>query len=44
MEQSKITEEHIFARLVFCPGLFEQLGPIQQYHKLCRVNQRPIYA
>lgn len=21
-----------------CPGLFEQLGPIQQYYKLCRAE------
>ena len=35
MEQSVLNEEYVFARLVICLGLFEQLGPIQQYHKLC---------
>ena len=35
MEQSVLNEEHVFARLVLCPGLFEQLGPIQHYRKLC---------
>ena len=29
MEQNILNEEHVFARLVICPGLFEQLGPIQ---------------
>ena len=40
MEQSVLNEEHVFARLVVCPGLFEQLGPIQQYHKLCRAESK----
>ena len=35
MEQSVLNEEYVFARLVLCPVLFEQLGPIQQYRKLC---------
>ena len=34
MEQSVLNEEDVFARLVVRTGLFEQLGPIQQYHKL----------
>ena len=34
MEQSVLNEEHAFARLGICPGLFEQLGSMQQYHKL----------
>ena len=38
MEQSKLNKEQVFARLVICPGLFEQLGPIQQYHELYRTN------
>ena len=28
MEQSVLNEEHVFARLVICLGLFEQLGPM----------------
>ena len=40
MEQSVLNEEHVFARLVICPGMFEQLGPIQQYHKLCRAESK----
>ena len=40
MEQSVLNEEHVFARLVVCPGLFEQLGPIHQYHKLCRAESK----
>ena len=35
-----LNEEHVFARLVVCPGLFEQLGPIHQYHKLCRAESK----
>ena len=35
-----LNEEHLFARLVVCPGLFEQLGPIQEYHKLCRAESK----
>ena len=34
MEQCVLDKEHVFARLAICPGLFEQLGPIQQYHKV----------
>ena len=40
MEHSALNEEHLFARLVVCPGLFEQLGPIQQYHKLYRAESK----
>ena len=40
MEQSVLNEEHVFARLVVCPGLFEQLGPVQQYHKLRRAESK----
>ena len=40
MEQSVLNAEHVFARLVICPGLFEQLGPIQQYHELCRAESK----
>ena len=40
MEQSVFNAEHIFARLVICPGLFEQLGPIQQCHKFCRAESK----
>ena len=35
MEQSELNEERVFAKSIVCPSLFEQLGPIQQYHKLC---------
>ena len=40
MEQSVLNGEHVFARLVVCPSLFEQLGPIQQYYKLCRAESK----
>ena len=40
MEQSVLNEEHVFARLVVCPSLLEQLGPIQQCHKLCRAESK----
>ena len=40
MEHNVLNEEHLFARLVDCPGLFEQLGPIQQYRKLCRAESK----
>ena len=40
MEQSVLNEEHVFARLLICLDLFEQLGPIQQYHKLCRAGSK----
>ena len=40
MEQSDLNEEHAFARLLLFPGLFEQLGPTQQYHKLCRAESK----
>ena len=40
MEQSVLNTERVFARLEICPGLFEQLGPIQQYHKLCRAESK----
>ena len=34
MEQSELNEENVSVRYIICPGLFEQLGFIQQYHKL----------
>ena len=40
MEQSVLNEEDVFARLVVRTGLFEQLGPIQQYHKLCNPESK----
>ena len=40
MEQSVIDEEHVFARLVAFTDLCEQLGPIQQYHKLYRAESK----
>ena len=40
MEQSVLNEEHVFARLLICLDLFEQLGPIQQYPKLCRAGSK----
>ena len=38
--ENVLNKEHVFARLVVCPGLFGQLGPIQQYHKLCRAESK----
>ena len=38
--RSEWSKEHVFARLVICPGLFEQLGLIQQYRKLCRAESK----
>ena len=42
MEQSVLNEEHVcFCKIsIVCPGLFEQLGPTQQYHKLCRAESK----
>ena len=40
MEQSQLNEECIFAKLIATPSLFEQLGPIQQYHKLCGAGSK----
>ena len=35
LEQSEFNEEHVSLRYkTICPGLFEQLGPIQLNHKL----------
>ena len=39
VEQS-LNEEYVFARLVICPGFFEQLSTIQQYLKLCRAESK----
>ena len=43
MEKNVLNEEHVFARLVVCPGFFGQLGPKQQYHKLCRAESKTQY-
>lgn len=40
MEQSELNEERVFAKLKICPSLFEQLGSIQQYHKLCKAESK----
>ena len=40
MGKNVLDEEHVFARLVVCPGLFGQLDRIQQYRKLCRAESK----
>ena len=44
VEQNVLNEEHVFKKkLVVCPGLFEQLGAIEQYHSLCRAESKTQY-
>jgi len=41
MEQSVLNEEHVFARLVVCPGLFEQLSKVSVGTKCLNLEIMP---